>query len=271
MINKILISIAYFILILTSCSRINPKDITVIDGIRLGMDEEIFYSQLDSLNIKQQTFYTKGIFTDLNEVDDYRMNGYITDIFNSSKYSSTFTHTYGIYYPTVMTGTRNIIGLKVLLVHTDNALAITQNGTGNITKKSKIPALSQNLSYNQIDEIANMISTKYGKPSDTLVFELTNFFVIKKNQVKNYHSDSINIGELLIWKTKFLDIEYFKGIESLESTFNSKENTYFTIIDKSYRQIDYENGERPCRSYAYISYQLNEESIKKLELDKTKL
>ena len=38
-----------------------------------------------------------------------------------------------------------------------------------------------------------------------------------------------------------------------------------------YRVINYETGERPCRSYSYISYDLTEEAIKKLGLDKSRL
>ena len=269
MANKILVLILSFTLFI-SCKKISLKDLTVIDDIKLGMNEDAFNSQLDSLHIKQEVFYTKVIFTNLDEVDNDRVNCYYTDIFNNSKYSSSISKTYGIYYPTNWAGTKNIIGLIVLLVHTDNAIAMTSNGYGNITKESKISGISQNLSVAQTDDIAQMLSNKYGKPLDTSKFEFTTFFVFQGNQIKDYRSDSNNVGELLTWKTKCFDIKYFKGIASTESVFNSKENTYFSIIDKT-STIDYNNGERPCRSYSYIIYQLNDETIKKLQLDKPKL
>ena len=269
MTNKIW-AVIFCLLLFASCQRINPKDITIIDGIQLGMNEDAFNSQLDSLHIRQEIFYTKVLFDNLDEVDNTRVNCYFTDIFDNSKYNSSISKTYGIYYPTNWAETKNIIGLTVLLVHTDNALLLSSAGYGNITKESKISGISQNLSIEQTEDIAQMLSEKYGRPLDTLKFDLTTFFVFQGNQIKKHRSDDSNIGELLTWKTKFIDINYFKGIASSESVFNTKQNAYFTILDNS-SKIDYDNGERPCLSYGYIMYQLNSETIKKMQLDKRKL
>src|SRR5205823_3937187 len=146
-------------------------DITVIDGVKLGMTTDEFFSQLDSLKIKQQVFYTKVLFTDLNELSNDKIRSYITDLFNTSEYRSKSTEHYGLYYPTTMTGTKNIIGLNILLAHTDAATAISKNGFTNVTKETSIPGISQDLSYNQIDDVTYMLSTKYGKPTDTLRYD----------------------------------------------------------------------------------------------------
>ncbi|MBS1755684.1 MAG: hypothetical protein JSU03_00265 [Bacteroidetes bacterium] len=257
-------------LTIISCNRINPKDITIIDGVKLGSSKEDFYNQCDSLKIEQKIFYTKTMFGSSDDVSESRIKTYVTDIFNSSDYSTKYTQHFGLYYPTTLTGTKNIIGLNVLMVHTSQASLITNRGFENLNKET--PGISQDISYNQVDDIANMLSKKYGKPSDTLKFEFLNFYVIEGSQIRSYHSDSTNVGEKIIWKTKYLDISLFKGIASPTNTFNSKDRSYMMYFDNNpYRKIDYDNGERPCYAYTYISYMLNEEAIKKLELDKAKL
>ena len=258
------------ILVFTSCQGIDKDDITIIDGVQLGMDEDAFNSQLDSLEINQDVFYTKVLFDNLDEVDDTRVRFNFTDIFNNNKYNSSVSKTYGLYYPTNWAGTKNIIGLTVLLVHSDNALLFSNTGFGNITKEKKISGISQNIPDEQSEDIARMLSEKYGPPMDTLKSDLTTFFVFQGKQIGKFHSDNSNLGELLIWKTKCIDIRYFKGIESSETFFNKNLKGYFTILDKS-SSIDYDNGERMCRSYGYIMYQLNDETIKKMKLDKRKL
>lgn len=139
------------------------------------MNEEAFNSQLDSLNIKHKIFYTKVIFRNLNEVNNYRVNCYFTDIFNDGRYTSTISKTYGIYYPTVWPNTKNIVGLTILLVHTDDALYLANSDFASITKETKISAISQNLPVRLTDEIANILSEKYGNPLDTIKSELISF------------------------------------------------------------------------------------------------
>ena len=270
--NRIITFICFVCIILTSCNNISPKDITIIDGVKLGTTEEEFYSQCDSLKVEQKVFYTKVMFSGSDEIGESKIQAYVTDLFNTSEYRSQSTQHYGIYYPTTLTGTKNIIGLNVLLVHTSPAWSISNSGFTYITKETNIPGISQDISYNQADDIVSMLSKKYGKPSDTLKFEFVGFYAIEGNQVREYHSDSTNVGEMIIWKTKFLDVKFYKGISSPTNTFNSKEHTYMAYFDSNpFRKIDYDKGERPCYSYSYISYMLNDVAIKKLELDKAKL
>lgn len=272
MTNRNVTFIAFFCSILSSCNNISREDITIIDGVRLGTSKEELYSQCDSLKVEQKVFYTKVMFSSSDDVGESKIKAYITDIFNTSEYRSQSTQHYGIYYPTTFAGTKNIIGLNVLLVHTSPALAISKRGFTYLTKETDIPGISQDISYSQTDDITSMLSKKYGKPSDTLKFEFLRFYAIEGNQIREYHSDSSNVGEMIIWKTKFLDIKFFKGISSPTNSFNSKEHSYTIYFNSNpFRKIDFDNGERPCYSYSYIAYELNDVAIKKLELDKAKL
>lgn len=267
--NRISLFVA-FCLIITSCNKITKKDISIIDGVKLGTSQQDFYNQCDSLKIEQKIFYTKILFFDGDDAGESRIKTYVTDIFNSSEYNTKDLQHFGLYYPTTLTGTKNIIGLNVLMVHTSQASSITDRGFKLLNKET--PGISQDISYNQVDDIAKMLSKKYGNPSDTLKSAFLGFYVVEGNQIRSYHSDSTNVGEKLTWKTKFLDISLFKGISSPTNTFNLKDHTYSMYLDSNpYRKIQYENGERPCYAYTYISYILNDEAIKQLELDKIKL
>ena len=272
MLKRNIIPVACFTLVLASCNQISSKDITVIEGVRLGTTIDELYSQFDSLKIPAKIFFTKIIFSASDDIGQNKFKNYVTDLFNSSNYGSQFVQHYGLYYPTTMSGTKNVVSLAILLIHTSPSIAISNRGITHLTKETNIPGIGQDISYSQADDIAIMLSNKYGKPSDTLKSEYLKFYVIKGTQIIDYHSDSSNIGELLIWKTKYVDVKYFKGISSPTNTFDSKAHSYTTYFDNSpFRKIDYDRGERPCRSYSYISYELNDEAIKKLELDKAKL
>ena len=257
---------------ITACNRIDPKDITVIDGARLGLDLRAFYSQLDSLKVPQESFYTKTMTKDLSEVLSSQIKFYRTDLFNTSKYSSSLTNHYGIYYPITIEGTKNVVGVNILLVHTDNALVFTDHGLINVSKETQTPLINQDISAAQVSEIEDMLATKYGKPIDTMHFYLNPFYVIQGTDIQTYHCDSTNVGDIVLWKTPYYDVRFFTGVLSSSETFKNDGHTYFTYFDNNpFRPINYSDGERQCRSFVYIQYQLNSEAEKKLELTNAKL
>lgn len=266
-----LVSVMTFLLF-TDCNLPEPKDLTVIDGLQLGTTLDKFYTTLDSLKIQKREFYTKVVFSDIGELNSNKITGYVTTIFNSNKYSSASTQHYGLYWPAINTGTQNVIGLQVLLSHTDNAAIINKEGIVHLTRENHIPAISQEISYNLDFDIPNMLSKKYGKPFEKKRYIPANFYVLEGSQIKEYAGDSTNKGDLTIWKTKYFDIKYFEGLLSRKRTFNNKTNSYmYYFQNDAADHVDLENGEEPCYAYCYISYVLNKETIKKLSLDKPKL
>lgn len=273
MIKQIITSIGCIFIILTSCTKITSKDVTIIDGIRLGTTEDGFNRQCDSLKNQQVLFYTKSVFSRLlssldnrpENLDEYRIKGYVTNIFNSSYYnggSPTLQH-YGLFSLINGNGTENIVGLNVLL------------GYMLTTKNDDLPLFSQNMSCIQIESIARMLTEKYGKPDTILKNQNLTFHVLEKNKILSYSSDTSSFGEMLIWKTKYLDIKFFKGIASGNNIYNLERHSYTSYLDYNVKRIitnvEYEEGKRPCYSYSYICYMLNDLAIKELELDKVKL
>ena len=275
--KRIVTLIVFFYVILTSCNNTTPKDLTIIDGIRLGTSREELDRQYDSLKIEQKVFYSKVMY--LGSKDRlHKIGVHVTDLFNLSEFRSQYVQHYGLYYSSILEGTKNIVRMNVLLAHSSSAFVYYIDGAYHITKdpiteKTNISGISQDISSIQIDEITNMLLSKYGKPIDTLKSDLIPFYVIEDNQLGTYNSDSTNIGDVLVWKTKFLDIKFFKGILSPKSTYDIKKHSYLTYLDggNPFRTINFDIGERPCRSFSYISYKLNDWAIKILELDKVKL
>jgi hypothetical protein len=266
--NLLIIGAALF----TSCNKIEPKDVTVIDGISLGTTLEEYYKQCEDLNISQKLVYTKVFFSDFQDVYHNSVKFYVTDIFNFSEYRGPDTEHFGIYNSIIMSGTKNVIGLNILLVHTAPAVIFSPSGSTYLTKQTKIPGVIQDVSLDLVEDIGDMLSKKYGKPNGKMKSEHFTVKVIEGNQIKNYRSDSTNMGELLYWETEYFDISFFKGINSTASTFTSNGNSYTIYFDTNPNTIlDYDSGERPCRSYSYITYKLNSKAIKRLALDKPKL
>lgn len=265
-INCILFVIIY--IGISGCNRINPKEITVINDIKLGSTLEEFYIQCDSLNIEKKSFYTKRILTNINDLDECKIRLYVTDIFNSSNYSTKYTQHLGLFCPIRFEGTKNIVGLAVLIVHTSPASLITKDRFEDLEEK---PCVSQDIVSDQVDEIENLLSHKYGKPTDSFESDYLEF-VIERNEIRSYRSDSLNNGVNLVWKTKYLDITLFKGIASPTNTFDLNNLSYnMHFKNNPHREINYDDGERPCYAYTYIKYVLNREAIKNLKLDNIKL
>ncbi len=270
--NRNVVFIAFICgVILTSCNNITPKDLTIIDGIRLGTSRDELNTQYDSLKIETKSFYTKALFKSSDNINDYGLKFHVSEIFNASEYRSQKTQHYGLYWASILEGTKNVSEMIILLVHTSPAFSFSNSIITNLTDNSNMQGITQDISYGQTDDIARMLSGKYGKPNDTIKNQLIPFYAIKGTQIRPYFSDSTNIGEIIVWKTKYLDIKFFKGIESHFNIFESSTHNYLISINGPIRKCNYDQGEKPCHSYSYISYKLNDLAIKELELNKIKL
>lgn len=263
------------IILLTSlinCTNINNEDFRIIDGIKLGTTVDEFNKQCDSLKILHKVLYTRTRFSNLNQLRYNQINNALSEIFNTSQYKSQFTDHYGLYYPLKQSGTNNIVGLNVLLIHTEDADLISGTSYENITSKTMIKGANQDIPEEQTTTIYNMLVKKYGQPTKTTKSEFTEIYVIEEGVIKTYKPDSSNLGEMYYWETKNLDISYFKGVRSAITSFIVPDNKYMTYFKADpFRILDYEKGERYSRSFSYISYNLKDESIKKFGLDKSLL
>jgi hypothetical protein len=267
----------YFLLLLfivVGCNNIPDEDITIIDNIVLGKPSTNFNKQMDSLLLPHQPFMTKTFFYNYDEIlDNYNyINMYYSNIFNFSDERSDHNEHYGLFYPITLTGTNNNMGLIVLLGHTRKPyLSSDVEKNANLTTEKNIV---QDVNENVIDKIEKLYISKYGKPYTDYKSEYNLLYVIENNDIKKY-TDTTRVGREIMWKTEYMNISLFTGLDSYDCTYD-KEKRYYTETIWTYgkRIVAKKNlaaNEMPSYSFAYIKYELNDLAIEKLKLDKKKI
>ncbi len=257
------------------CNRIDRKNLEIIEGIQLGTTYKMYKKQLDSLGIQTKSFYTKSIFTDIDEIEYNQIGAHISDIFNLSDFRNSHTNHYAILYPTTLTGTDNVIGLNVIIGHTGSSLLL-KDGLYDLTKEYGKSAFNQNISTSLLEQIKNMLSSKYGEPKlEGYESKYNNFYAIQGKEIKEFIGDENRKGKRTEWETENLKIELFEGLSSVDAKYS--QNGYEMVIQPGGKEndlvtgFDWEKGERPCVTYVYIKYDLKSETIKTLGLNDKKL
>lgn len=252
------------------CNRIDKKNLEVIEGIQLGTTYKVYQKQIDSLGISAMSFYTKSFFFGGQGLENNQIRAHISDVVNLSDYrnSNIGINHYGILYPITLAGTDNVIGLNAILGHTGMVL-----GTPEHDKKK---SFNQNVASSYIDEIKRMLKSKYGEPTlEEYESKYNDFYALEGNGINEYIGDENRKGKVTKWETEYLKIELFEGLPSVDSKFSDR--NYRMVIQPSGKEneivtdFNWDDGERPCVTYAYIKYELKSEAIKKLGLNDKKL
>lgn len=258
-----------------SCNRIEKKNLEVIEGIQLGTTYKMYLKQIDSLGIQTKSFYTKSMFTNIDEIENNQIRVNISDIFNLSDFRNSQTNHYAILNPTTLAGTDNTIELNVILGHTGSSVLISDR-LYDLTKEYGKSAFNQNISISFLDQIKNMLTSKYGEPSlEGYKSEYNGFYAVKGKGFKEYIGDKNRKGKVTEWETDNLKIELFEGLQSVNAKYSK--NGYTMVIQPSGKEnnvvtdFDWGKGERPCVTYVFIKYSLKSETIKKLGLNDKKL
>ena len=271
---KKIFSFIMIILIVVSCNNVDKKDITVIENIQLGTNYTNFQRQLDSLGIKSKTFFSKTFFYEISEINNNKITFHTSEIFNLEPYKKE-TNIYSLIYPIKMTGTDNIIGLSVIIGHTYDTKLFTNGELYNLAKEYKTQSFNQNIPEDLVKEIKLLLVSKYGSPIlDDYKSENNSFFVLEGSEFKSYVGDAKIQCKLTTWETENLNIELYSGIPSSSATFTKDGFTY--VIQPLGKEndvalVDFSKGEKQCKSYVYINYQLKSETIKRLKLNEKKL
>ncbi len=267
----------YFLLLLfivVGCNNIPDEDITIIDNIVLGKPMTNFNKQMDSLAIPHQSFITKTFINNYDDIlDKYNhINMYYSNILNFSEERSYHNDHFGLYYPITLTGTNNNIGLIVLLGHTRKPYLSSdlEKNANFVTEKNIV----QDVNENVIEKIEKLYISKYGKPFSDNKSEYNLLYIIENNEIKKY-SDTTRVGREILWKTEYMNISLFTGLDSYDCTYNKEERYYTeTVLSFGKRIVAKKNleaNEMPSYSFAYIKYELNDLAIEKLKLDNKKI
>lgn len=258
-----------------SCNKIDKKELEVIEGIRLGTTFQDYQSQLDSLNIEMESFYTQSIFFEAERLQSDEIREYVSDIFNLSQYGDSETKHYAILVPATLTGTDNVIGLNVIIGHTRNAL-LFQNDSYDITSGNGISSFNQNISGSLLKKIKEMFISKYGNPVlKGSGSKYNEFYVIEGKDFKKYKGDNNWNGKITEWETDHLQIKLFEGLPSVDAKYSR--NGYEIVVqpsgkeDEIISEFNSKNGEEQCFTYAYIKYDLKTPTVQKLHLNEKQL
>jgi hypothetical protein len=269
MLNK---SILFLILLcFLACEKsIDISKLTAIDGIQLGGKKSLFYNQCDSLNIKKSSFFTKDNFYNNENLDDYLLGTYYTEIFDFSQYRIGEMQHIGLINPFGLTATENIYGVRIFLGHTCEGLYFDESGIRELSSINK--SFNQVMTSPHLNNIQNLLIQKYGSPTYRTTSEFNTFYVYEGKNLNEYKCDNNNLGEKLEWETEYLSICLFKGIRSANYAYDEIGNAYISYRDNdNLRVLNYSKGERSTKSFPYIEYKLNSKAIELLNLNNPKI
>jgi len=258
----------FIVLAMLSCHKINSSDLTISDKVVLGQEKDKFYKQLDSLQIKSQVFYSKQLFFDAKEINSSRVNLYYSEVFNKGVYNDS-EHSifhYGLIYPSINSNSV-VTGMYLLLVYTGGAMLYPSYSITDITKTI---GLSQCIRVDLLDEIQEKLTIKYGQPTETINSKDSNVFVLEKDKINKNVSDTKHLGEIIKWKTKYLDITFFRGVKTTSTIFNADGLGYTETIYSDGKD-ELTKNQAATYKYPYIYYQINENTIRELKLNEVNL
>jgi len=265
---KLFLILAFVIIFFNSCEK--KREIKVIENIELGIPTDAFFKQMDSLNLHSEVFFSKPFFISEDDLNNYIIKFYVTDIFDFKESSANGSQNLGIIYPEKYQGSDYVIGLYILMGHTDRANLISDAGFSNLTNYYGIRAFVQDIDIFLLEQIEIMLTEKYGTPIEKDYKSIFNpVLVIDKNEIKIYSGTEINMATITEWENEYVRVILNKGLESY-NIFTPAGYTY-TIYGEEIPSIDYTKGERPMRSYVYIKYEIKPDIIEKMGYNKTKL
>lgn len=267
--NLILIIIVFQLI---SCQKkIENKDITIIDNIVLGTPANTCGKYLDSLGIQSKVFFTRPIFyTFEKNILDNRIKFWYTTRFNYSDFGNANRSHLGLYY--TISQSDAIVSYIVFIVNVLKPVFIfddkKEEFIASLGSEYSYGGLSQSVCCLELDAILNALKAKYGEPQK-YEKRSNNYYEIYGNEIKEYRTNpdslfSFGQNELYVWNTKYVKISFFNGFTTPRMYFDIKTKFY------SFEQAPNIN-EFTCNFGAYIQYELTNEAIKKLGLDKEKI
>lgn len=260
--------LSILLIVCASCNKINEKEITIIDDIVLGKPSKIFFEYLDSLGIPNDVFFIKPFFnSDDGSLLDNRIKLYYTNQFNYANYACDNSCHLGVFYP-IANSSGNIVRLDVIIINSMPAYYIENGEFSLIDKKNTNNSINQSVFVTICSEIRCKLEAKYGTPKD--IQNQSNLcYIFSKNAVEGFEVDpneQLVLGENVRyeWETEYMYINFYSGIYSKYAQFNKEEKRY--VFGNKLNL-----STSPCYFSPYISYQLKNETIKKLGLDKDKI
>jgi len=261
--NNKLIAIGIAIICI-SCNNLTKQDLTIVDNLRLGQSVENFYKECDSLGIKEYILLSENpLYKNMN-LEDIAIRANYTERFNVGRFCGNNTHV-GAIHITTLQGTDNISKISILLGNIEKPY--DPDHIINPEQRNEIYHFEQNVNINMLEDIKNLIISKYGLPIDTLYGDNMSFEVFEGNMINKARQVDEDVGILYIWETNALIISFFTGISNPLCFYRIKQGEYWSTM----YGVELTENQIKCLAYPYVSYELKPKIIEKLKINKVKI
>jgi hypothetical protein len=249
----------------TSTLNIPNYKLETIEKTKLGLSKEKFLSELKLLKIKNQDFSTNLIFDRSNVINFYYSQSFNFDEF---KVKSKF-----IEHPSLIHSesidNKTISSIILLLGHTGKAVDFNKEAA----LKENFLYFRQDINQDLFFKIVDLYILKYGEPE--MIQDSTHrkkYYMLYKNKVIVENSESYK-NYIMRWKTEFFNIEIFPGFDT-KAFFSTTFQNYSTSsnwVSSNLREEPLEEHEKPCFTFPYVKYELNERALRLLAINKLKI
>jgi hypothetical protein len=244
-----------------------------IENIRLGLSKVKFINEMKTLKISNRDFSTnlflsKKLFNpDSKELN--LINSFYSNVFNFDEYkvlSNNIEHPALIH--TESLDNNHITSLVLLLGHTGKAAGLAKEDS----IRGKMLYFRQDIDQDLFFKIVDLYVRKYGQPEmfkDTT--KHVKYYKIYEKNVVVEKQDSYN-NYVIKWYTEYINIDIFVGFNN--NAYFIPNKSYSASTNWSFSNLDdkpLEDYQKPCFTFPYIKYELNEKALKMLIINKLKL
>lgn len=244
-----------------------------VERIRLGLSKDKFINELKSMKINNKDFSTNLFMSKNNFETNTRelniINSYYSDAFNFDEYkvlSNNIEHPSLIHTESV--DNKNISSIILLLGHTGKAAGLTKVDS----LRGKVLYFRQDIDEDLFFKIVDLYVHKYGQPE--MIKDTTQQKKYYKLYMKNIITDKVDSysNYTFTWNTEYFKIEIFPGFNHNayfipNKCYSASTNWAFSNLDEK----PLEDDQKPCFTFPYIKYELNEKALKMLIIDKLKI
>lgn len=262
---KRLLTVILIVNLLSSCNKITKEDVTIYDGIILGIKRGEFEPQLDSKGYKKNLFANYTMYSFNKERDGQLYNEYLTDAFTSSKYTKNNMTIYGIQVP--VTDTLGEI-IEKIMIPFGHFIDVSNNsgkfGGANYLFNNHVPK-------SFLEELKLQLIKKYGTNYDSTRHIDNRELLFTTNGVR-LQEPEFETSKVYNWKTKGLEIELYFGQPSPFINYNIASNSYIQYFNIG-RGVFYDPavGYEGCYMRSHIKYTITETAKKELGTIKSRL
>ncbi|WP_291401589.1 hypothetical protein [Daejeonella sp.] len=245
-----------------------------VEKIRLGLTKEKFINELKFLKIQNKIFssniFSQKFWLEKNKEENNFINFFYTQIFNFDEYQvskNLIEHPALIHTESV--DNKTISSIVLLLGHTGKVIDYTKKDS---LEGKKIEYFKQDIDQTLFFKIIDLYDLKYGQPE--LIQDSTSefkYYRLFKKHVITEKAESYK-NYILRWETDFFNIEIFPGFNT--NAFYVP-NEYYSAstnwVSSNLSDDPLQENQKPCFTFPYVRYELNQKALKLLGIDKLRI